>query len=275
MTRYVYLGDRIHPPNISLAIDEILHERVNNKTVFIRFYSFPNPTIILALRQSLDDLKQETVQEKGIDIARRLTEGGAMYCDQDSLCYSVIGNGEYPQKTYGIKIARVLSKEMKSDIYIGKDFSLRTSENTIGVIAGNGTKHRYLGGPYLYHGIIANRQWNLVLLDEIIELSQEEQYIIPRLPYIERERSYLRDRLLEELTDGNYEQISESDYQSLLLEAEKLSVEKYSQPDWLHHARTKNDSGPTKMETAGGFCFCVTWGEPEKIIGVVKYSELV
>lgn len=271
MTRYIYFGDNAYEPNLNLAIDEVLLDSVDSGEVFVRFYSFSLPTIILAYRQSWDDLKHESIKEGNVSVARRLTIGGAMFCDTGSLCYSVIGGTKKPQEVYGTKIARVLSGETKSDVYIGKDFSLRTDNDTASIISGNGTK--ISSRNRLYHGIIAIKPWSLELLDRYIKLSEAERSIIPNLPYVGGKRSHLKGRVLEELTDGKYELVNPNVYKSVITKANKLAEEKYSRLHWIREAKPQEDGEGPKIETNDGFCFCITWGEPEKIIGTVKYSD--
>ncbi len=269
MAKFVYLGDNQFGPNLNLAMDEVLLQRASQDTVHIRFYAFSTPTIVLAYRQSTDDIKQEGVSNRKITVARRLSAGGAMYCDQNSLCYSIIGTGAKPQEEHGNKIAKVLSRELKTDIHIGKEFSLRTGA---GVISGNGTRLRK--GAYLYHGLIATRPWYLDILNEAIQLSEEEISIIPTLPYISIDREQITQKLLYEFTRGQYEKITATDYESILEGAVRLVSQKYATNDWLNLAKEYNNPAYPKMKTGGGFCFCVTWGEEEKIVDVVRYSQI-
>src|SRR3989338_3800385 len=265
MKNYVYLGDHEFDPYTNLAIDETLLERTKSGIVYLRIYSFSAPVMILAYSESPSDLKLDYIRGQGINVARRLSAGSVMYCDQKSLCYSLIGRQEnmrYPNeihREYGGKIKDVLSKIMGCDIYIGEHFSLRTRQDATGIIAGHGIK---LGsGSYLYHGIIAVQPWNLNLLNSSIVLSEEELTVIPQLPYVNMPRTVIIENLLRGLTDDKHTMTGREEFNEIILAARKLASEKHGKDHWINEGRSTEQSGGHKLFTNGGFCFCVTRGD--------------
>ncbi len=273
MVTHAYFGEHQFDPYLNLAIDEVLLQRTKPGVVFVRFYSFSCPVMILAYSQSPTDLKTDYLRNEKIAVARRLSPGGVMYCDRNSLCYSIIGKkSDLPSPSkiddihviHGGKIADVLSENIGSPIYVGKHFSLRTSNGIDTIVSGNGSKQT--ADSYLYHGIIAIKPWDLDFLNNGIVLSERERQIIPRLPYIKRERSSLVGVLLQGLTNGKYESIHQHEYEQILTAAEKLAREKYSNDKWVYEARLHEEERDVVLQNESGFCFCVTWGEEEFLV---------
>ena len=264
MVEYHYLGDQNLDPNLNLAMDEILLNRTKPGIVYLRFYSFSRPVMILSYTESIEDVRSDYLTERGISLSRRLSAGGVMYCDQNSLCYSLIGRRDDLANQYGIhekhgrKIGDVLSEEMGCQIYLGKHFSLRTNPDVTKILAGHGV--RLTKDSYLYHGIIATEPWDLNLLSGGIVLSPREEEIIPQLPYLSRPKPHMVRRLLEGVTDGNYRVVESSELDEIVTSAKHLARNKYNRDHWIHEAKATHDAQGLRTWTGGGFCFCVTRG---------------
>ncbi len=265
----IYFGDNQYDdPNLALAVDEVLARNSGDNT-YIQFYSIQPPSLVLAYRQHPDDINLETIRQKGIKIARRITPGGAIYCDSNSLLYSIVQPNRNPQEAFFEATARVISAMTGYDVYRFGYHSLFTKNDHKGIIAGS-TKRRF-DTNYLCQGMLTIGPWNSEILEAIVPRNQWD--MIQYLQYIETDRDYLRDELLKEWVREKFVHIRPDERRCIILEAQKLAVEKYSTYDWTYKA--KYNEREADIRRGFGFCYFTSLRERGgKIQIVVRNSEL-
>lgn len=264
----IYLGDNQYDdPNLALAVDEVL-ARDNNDATYIQFYSIIPPSLILAYRQHPIDINQKVIGRRGIIVARRVTSGGAIYCDSNGLLYSIIQPDINPQKTFIVQTARVISRITGRDIYKFDNHSLFVGNSYGSIIAGS-TRKKF-NRNYLCQGMLTIGPWDTEILEAIVPRDQLD--MVSNLPHIKTDRNSLRDALIEEWTGGKFRCVSNSEYRYIMSRAETLMTEKYSTGDWIHRARYNGNGA--KLERGLGFCYFASLRYKGEIEIFVKNSEL-
>ena len=77
----------------NMALDEVLLEAKNKGNIpnTVRLLQFSPPTVLLGYHQSLEqEIRVDFCKRAGIDINRRITGGGAIYCDETQLGWEII-----------------------------------------------------------------------------------------------------------------------------------------------------------------------------------------
>ena len=91
MSRLVFIDNEgITDPHVNLAIEEYALRYLDPRYTYLLFY-VNEPSIIIGRNQNtLEEINQEYVREKGIHVVRRLSGGGAVYHDAGNLNFSFI-----------------------------------------------------------------------------------------------------------------------------------------------------------------------------------------
>ncbi len=94
MSKWRVIEMQTHDAFMNMALDEAACEAVANREVAptIRFYRWSPSAVSIGYFQSLEDeVATEVCKEKGVDVVRRRTGGGAVYHDYEGeITYSVI-----------------------------------------------------------------------------------------------------------------------------------------------------------------------------------------
>ncbi|WLR42862.1 lipoate--protein ligase [Bacillus carboniphilus] len=104
----------ITDPKINLAIEEYCLSNLNKDNTYLLFY-INEPSIIIGKNQNaVEEINTKYVDEKGINVVRRLSGGGAVYHDFGNLNFSFItkddGNSFYNYKKFTDPIVSALNK---------------------------------------------------------------------------------------------------------------------------------------------------------------------
>lgn len=86
----IFVPNTIHDPKINLAIETFLLQEMKIDEPILLFY-INEPSIIIGRNQNtIEEINQDYVEEKGIHVVRRLSGGGAVYHDFGNLNFSFI-----------------------------------------------------------------------------------------------------------------------------------------------------------------------------------------
>jgi lipoate-protein ligase A len=76
------IDDGAYPVQLSLAIDEMLLERMENEGTWmhdtIRFYQFAPPSVVVGCHQDIGEIDVGFIRSRGLQLGRRITGGGAI-----------------------------------------------------------------------------------------------------------------------------------------------------------------------------------------------------
>ncbi|MCM3748281.1 lipoate--protein ligase [Paenibacillus pasadenensis] len=86
---FVHNGD-LHDPSLNLALEEYVLRHLPADNDYLLFY-INEPSIIIGKNQNtLEEINEDYVQERGLHVVRRLSGGGAVYHDHGNLNFSFI-----------------------------------------------------------------------------------------------------------------------------------------------------------------------------------------
>jgi len=109
-----YLVNNSNDPRYNLAFEEYCFKHLDLKEDYVILW-INGPAIIIGKNQNtLEEINQDFVKEKGIQVVRRITGGGAVYHDLGNLNFSIISKVTGPEKIdfkkYNIPIVKALEK---------------------------------------------------------------------------------------------------------------------------------------------------------------------
>ncbi len=265
-----FLGFKKLDQYTSLALDEVITKRAENGDTFIRTFKISPPAVTIAQMESTDDVYADNVKLKGYDFTRRPTPGSAIFIDDSMLCLSVAAPAsEYTDafdthKKLSTGVAQAMRELGAPTLYIGNWFSIRTTNkvNVPNVLAGFSID--WNTRSVLYHGVIRLRRQHPELVRELIKFrthAQNKESGITRhvdeLEYFKNlpvlsdimsvDEDVLSSRIVDKLSKGGYEKMSDNEYAALLEEARKISELKYKNREWV-------SDGKTKKEANLGYC---------------------
>ncbi|NLV89497.1 MAG: lipoate--protein ligase [Tissierellia bacterium] len=109
-----YLVNNSNDPRYNLAFEEYCFKHLDLKDDYVILW-INGPAIIIGKNQNtIEEINQDFVNEKGIKVVRRITGGGAVYHDLGNLNFSIISMSSGPEKIdfkkYNIPIVKALEK---------------------------------------------------------------------------------------------------------------------------------------------------------------------
>jgi len=256
----------------NMAIDEVIKERSEEEgRIFIRFFSFTNPSMILALSDSPKCLRWENLE--GVEISRRKSGGKPIYADQNVLAYTISGTTETEEtrdftsvesvhKYFGPRIASAIEKYSGTteSVTIGNVFSVDVNGKPI---AGH-AQYPTAGRSFFYHGVTPMKKWDADKINRLLRMRPGDYEKLQSLPSIdsistpaggnvseniEDAKVKLSIRILEEVSGGDYEQISSEERKQILSKADALVESNYKTSEWI-----KEGNGG-KLNENSTFCF--------------------
>ena len=81
-------------PAFNLAAEEYVFEKLPRDAMYVMLWQNDNAIIVGKHQNTLAQINEAFVREKGIKVVRRLSGGGAMYHDMGNLNYTIIADGD-------------------------------------------------------------------------------------------------------------------------------------------------------------------------------------
>ncbi len=273
---YIYFGyDRFSAAK-NMAIDEILKNKCEkDNKIYIRFYDFEKPCVILSYSDSKECLRKDAYENKEIEISRRQSGGKPIYIDSNILAYSIIGSlnkdtTEFASTTsvhnyFGAFIADAINKTVKIDrqrITLGNVYSIKIDGKPI---AGH-AQFPTLSHSFFYHGVLAVGKWNALKINTLLNLSEADFDALKASPCItdllktdkdingdistiEKIKQNLAKTILELISDNKYQEINSKEKSIIVSNAENLAYSKYFTKEWIE----KSSKG-IKLKKDSRFC---------------------
>lgn len=126
MSNWRIINEGEHSEAMHHAIDEVLTEKINRDEMrpTLRFWYRNNPSVPMGRFQAYEDeVEHEYAEEKDIEVVRRITGGGAMFCEPGNVI------------TYSIYIPREQSRDDVEESYRELDSFAVETLNELGVDA--------------------------------------------------------------------------------------------------------------------------------------------
>ena len=270
---YTYFGYDKFSAAKNMAIDEILKKNCeHNNIVYIRFYDFEKPAIILSYLDSKDCLRQEAFADPKVEISRRKSGGKPIYIDDNIFAYSIIGsinkvNAEFTSmafvhKYFGSHIVNAINKIIeinKERISLGDIYSIKIDGKPI---AGH-AQFPTINHSFFYHGILAIGKWDAERINKLLNLNKTDYETLKSSPCVKdflkghdnssnslkKIKQQLANAILESISYNKYKKIDNREKSEILSNAETLVHKQYSTKDWI-----ENSSKNLRLKTDSKFC---------------------
>jgi len=96
-----YLDLNTTDPAWNLAVEEYVFDRLPRNKMYVMLWQNDNAIIIGKHQNTLAEINESYVKEKGIRVVRRLSGGGAVYHDMGNLNFTVIADAEGDSLDFG------------------------------------------------------------------------------------------------------------------------------------------------------------------------------
>ncbi len=256
---FVFFGYDRFGASKNMAIDEVLKETAESEhTNFIRFFDFLNPTIILSISDSPKCIKEKAYSES-VEISRRRSGGKPIYIDNNVIAYTITGvnlegNEElkYADRVHNyfgkriIKSIEEITHVDASRIAIGEHFAIKVDGKPIAGHAQNIKPER----AFFYHGVLAVADWDSASIEKFLRIPEKDLNELHGLPSLlgitqakmslQEAKGRIVERMLANITDGNYYKMGKEEKDKIITEADKLVKEKYDTKDWILRSDTAN-----------------------------------
>jgi len=236
----------------NMALDDVLlkaHSHFHTPTT-LRFLSFSPACVLVGYSQVVEqEVRTSYCKERGIDINRRITGGGAIYFDPSQLGWEIIG----PRELFPLKLEKLYERIGKAVALGLRRLGLAAKYKPRNDIEVKGRKISGMGGTE-YRGSFLF-QGTLLVRDEIEEMvrslkipvekltQRELGSIRERVTCIERELGYVpeREELKRAIGEGFRELFGVELRRGELIQKEKEMLEKrlrfFSSPEWVYRVR--------------------------------------
>ncbi|SDT17169.1 lipoate-protein ligase A [Paenibacillaceae bacterium GAS479] len=257
---FINNGD-MHDPSLNLALEEYVLRHLPADNDYLLFY-INEPSIIIGKNQNtLEEINEDYVRERGIHVVRRLSGGGAVYHDHGNLNYSFItkDDGEsfrnYKKFTEPV-IGALRSMGVEAELSGRND--IQVGERKISGTAQFATRGRmYTHGTLLFNSDISHVASALKVNPEKFK-SKSTKSVRSRVANISEflqepmTVQQFRSRVLESLYKGEpvetYE-LTESDWAGV----RKIAEERYRSWDWNYGRSPAFNMRQVKRLSAGTY----------------------
>lgn len=228
------------------AIDEVLTEKMNNGEIqpTLRFWHRKNPSVPFGRFQSLEDeIEVDYADEKGIEIVRRITGGGAMFAEPGNvITYSLY----LPEKKVSENIEESYQELDKFAVESLKELGINASYQPLNDIEDEKGK---LGGAAqlrkdkaVLHHTTMSYDLDTEEMLRVLRIGKEkvsdkaiksaEKRVSRISDHTDHGRKKVIEKMIEEFSKGrNIEEDSLND--SEIQKARELAEEKFSSEEWL------------------------------------------
>ncbi|QKQ98936.1 lipoate--protein ligase family protein [Candidatus Nanohaloarchaea archaeon] len=245
MDKWHVINEGEHSEAMHHAIDEVLTEKMNKGEIrpTLRFWYRKNPSVPIGRFQAYsDEVEHDYAEEKDIEVVRRITGGGAMFCEPGNVI------------TYSIYIPRGHVPEDVEESYQELDRFAVDTLNQLGVEAEyaplNDIEHSEgkLGGAaqlrkdnaVLHHTTISY-DLDIQKMLKVLRIGKEkvsdkaiksaEQRVTRMSDLTDKDRSEIIDELIQNFTKGKEHEHRGLTDEEMDLAREKVR-EKFSTEDW-------------------------------------------
>lgn len=236
------------PPNMNLALDEVLTKRVgrNERPPTLRFWGWASKAVILGRFQSVkNEVNAGVAAENGIEVVRRISGGGAMFVEPEgAITYSIyapdalIKGLSFPE-SYAFFDAWVIHalRRLGLEAWYAPLNDITASGGKIG-----GAAQARRWNAVLHHVTMAY-QMNGELLSQVLRIGKEKlsdkgiTSAAKRVGPLSQQTELPRDVLIEHLTDVFREEHGLRDgslHPDEIEEAEELIRTRFSTEEWVN-----------------------------------------
>ena len=168
----LYYSEPGHDPRFNLALEETLYRRIRpgDEGIFLLWRNAAT-VVVGRFQDTAEEVREETVRERGITVVRRITGGGAVYHDLGNVNYSFLlprtSEGTLDFAPFTQPVLRTLQR-----LGVGAE---RTDRNdlTIGGRKFSGNAQHMDGQRLLHHGTLLFDS-DLSVLSQVLRVREEK-----------------------------------------------------------------------------------------------------
>lgn len=260
---FIYLGHFIDDIYSILAKEEVMYSLVKETgNPLFMTCQVSNPSITVAEREDIRDIRVELCEKDGIHFTRRLGGGSVIWLDDTMLIYFlVVPTKEFSlsdlakfkfHQEWGKKVGLALKAVGAKNVYIGERFSISLGKGPKRVISGNTVIIKK--GFFSYHGVLLLAGLNISAVRKYIVLRKteklDEEEILSELPNLKEivgrkiNPEAMAPILTQHITDDNFRKATLEELKNI--EARSLPIkEKYKSHSWIFEPQsiTKRNAG--------------------------------
>jgi lipoate-protein ligase A len=235
-------------PNMHLALDQVLTEEVGagRRGPTLRFWEWDQPAVVIGSFQSLrNEVDPEAAERFGFEVVRRISGGGAMYMDAQSIVtYSLYAPGELVQgmsfaDSYAYLDEWVITalRSLGIDAFYQPLNDITSAKGKIG-----GAAQKRLGNGALLHHATMSYDMDGEKMVQVLRIGREKmsdkgttsaaKRVDPLRSQTGLSRAEIIERLKQTFT-GLYGATPGHVTDAELAAAEELVTTKFATPEWL------------------------------------------
>ncbi len=237
------------PPATQLALDQVLTEAVGDgrREPTLRFWEWSAPAVVIGSFQSVrNEVDLEQAQRHGIEVVRRISGGGAMFTEVESvITYSIYAPAELVQgMTFADSYAFLDAWAVEALRSLGIDASyqpLNDIASPTGKIGGAAQKR--LGSGGVLHHVTMSYDIDAEKMVQVLRIGREKlsdkgiasavKRVDPLRSQTGLPRQEVTDRMIEVFRQ-RHGLVDDVIAPEELAAAERLVVEKFATPEWVN-----------------------------------------
>ncbi len=236
-----YIENESKDPRFNLALEEVLFNSLKEEEGYFLLWQNEPSVIVGRFQNTLEEINEDIVREKGIHVVRRISGGGAVYHDQGNLNFTfILRTRDIPRFDYR-EMTEPVAMALQ-ELGAGACFNSRNDLLIDGLkFSGNAQYARR--GRFLHHGTILFDS-DLDMLGEVLN-ADPEKYRSKGVKSVRSRVTNVRPFLTKDVDLEEFRQViahtSSKRWPNLRKvpldddtksRAEALSVEKYGTWDW-------------------------------------------
>ena len=245
MSKWRVINEGEYSEAMHHAIDEVLTEKMNNADMrpTLRFWYRKGPSVPFGRFQAYqDEVEHEYAEEKGVEVVRRITGGGAMFCEPGNvITYSIyIPKDEVPEdveESYR-KLDEFAVKAL-SDLGVEASYEpLNDIEHTDGKLGGAAQLRKQKA---VLHHTTMSYDLDTEEMLKVLRIGKEkvsdkavksaEKRVSKIKDHTEASRKQVIQALIQKFLEDR-KTVEEGLTEEEIEEAEKLAEEKFCSPEW-------------------------------------------
>ncbi|HMQ68294.1 MAG TPA: lipoate--protein ligase [Ignavibacteria bacterium] len=254
----------ITDPAINLALEEYCVRNLDMKNDYLLFY-INAPSIIIGKHQNtIEEINQEYIKEKGIHVVRRISGGGAVYHDEGNLNFSFMTKHSH-ESIHNFRLFTEPVIKVLAELGINAELNGRNDITVSGrKISGNAqftdTKSMFSHGTLLFDTKLEDVVNALNVRQEKIEskgiksvrsrVANISEFLSRKITIDEFKKNIIESVFTDKKDDFVY-QLSDSQWDDVM----KLSESKYRSWDWNYGRSPEFDLRKTKRFSFGQIDF--------------------